>query len=53
MFAVTVLGPFTFHRFGGQNLGRWWFLVNTVLALQLAVPHSLLLLSSTRKRLKS
>lgn len=42
-FALTVVGLFSFLRFGVDAPGASWILVDTLLALQFAVPHSILL----------
>jgi hypothetical protein len=53
MFAVTVVGLFSFLRYGQVPSTESWALVDTLLALQFAIPHSLLLHPSTRRRLRS
>ena len=53
MFAVTVVGLFSFLRYGQVPSTESWVLVDTLLALQFAIPHSLLLHPSTRRRLRS
>ena len=42
-FAFTVVGRFSFLRFGIIPRGQSWLLIDTVLALQFAIPHSILL----------
>lgn len=42
-FAVTVVGLFSFLRFGVDSPAESWLLVDSLLALQFAVPHSVLL----------
>ena len=51
LFAVTVVYLFTFLRYGVDQQAGAWLIVDTLLALQFAVPHSLLLHPSTRKAL--
>lgn len=42
-FALTVVGLFSFLRYGVDAPGASWILTDTILALQLAIPHSILL----------
>ncbi len=53
MFAVTVVGLFSFLRFGHAPGNASWVLVDALLALQFAIPHSLLLHPKTSARLRS
>ena len=49
LFAVTVVYLFSFLRYGVDQGSRSWLIADTLLALQFAVPHSILLHPSTRK----
>jgi len=51
-FAVTVVGLFSFLRYGVTPTAAPWLLTDTLLALQFAIPHSILLHPTTRKRLR-
>lgn len=51
-FLLTVVWLFEFLRYGAPRTGDHWMLVDTVLALQFVVPHSLLLHPRTRRTLK-
>ena len=53
LFAMTVVGLFSFLRFGQIPGTASWVLVDALLALQFAIPHSVLLHSKTRARLRS
>lgn len=53
LFAFTVVGLFTFLRYGSIPGTQSWPLMDTLLALQFAIPHSLLLHPKTRNRLRS
>ena len=53
LFAVTVVGLFSFLRYSLIPCTESWALVDTLLALQFAVPHSVLLHPATRRRLRS
>ncbi len=52
LFAVTVVGLFSFLRFGVTASSGRWFFVDLALALQFAVPHSILLHPATRQKLR-
>lgn len=52
LFAVTVVGLFSFLRHGVINQHVDWLLVDILLALQFAIPHSILLHPVTRRRLR-
>ncbi|MFO0790782.1 MAG: NnrU family protein [Pirellulales bacterium] len=47
-FAVTVVFLFLYLRYGGSHESENWLTVDTVLALQFAIVHSLILLPSSR-----
>lgn len=49
VFAVTVVYLFTFLRYGPAQTSPHWIAVDAALALQFAVPHSVLLHPVTRK----
>ena len=53
VFAITVWGLFWYLYGGGAGQGgsAHWLAINSLLALQFAVPHSVLLLPSVRSRL--
>lgn len=53
LFAFTVVGLFTFLRYGPIPGTQSWLLMDTLLALQFTIPHSLLLHPKTRNRLRS
>ena len=53
VLAVTVVGLFSFLRYGTVPGTGSWMLVDTLLALQFAVPHSVLLHPATRRRLRA
>jgi len=53
LFAFTVVGLFAFLRYGPVPGTQSWPLIDTLLALQFAIPHSLLLHPITRSRLRS
>lgn len=52
LFAVTVVGLFSFLRYGETRTAGSWILIDCLLALQFAIPHSLLLHPKTRSALK-
>lgn len=52
LFAWTVVGLFSFLRYGLVADNRSWLLVDSLLALQFAVPHSILLHPKTRTWLR-
>ena len=52
LFAITVVGLFSFLRYGATRSSGSWFLIDCLLALQFAIPHSLLLHPRTRSALK-
>ncbi len=52
LFALTVVGLFTFLRYGADSPGRGWVLTDTLLALQFVVPHSLFLHPSFRSQFR-
>lgn len=52
LFAVTVVGLFSFLRYGAARFSGSWMLIDCLLALQFAIPHSLLLHPKTRSALK-
>jgi hypothetical protein len=52
LFAVTVVGLFSFLRYGVTRSSGSWMLIDCLLALQFAIPHSLLLHPRTRSALK-
>jgi protein-S-isoprenylcysteine O-methyltransferase Ste14 len=51
-FAVTVVGLFSFLRYGVTPTAAPWLLTDVLLALQFAIPHSILLYPKTRQRLR-
>ncbi|MCA9061553.1 MAG: hypothetical protein KDA96_00760 [Planctomycetaceae bacterium] len=51
-FAITVVYLFSFLRYGAFSDSRHWVAWDTMLALQFAIPHSLLLHPTTRKKLR-
>jgi protein-S-isoprenylcysteine O-methyltransferase Ste14 len=51
-FAWTVVGLFSFLRYGIVSSHRSWLMVDSLLALQFAVPHSILLHPKTRSWLR-
>ena len=52
LFAVTVVGLFSFLRYGATRSSGSWIFIDCLLALQFAIPHSLLLHPRTRSALK-
>ena len=52
LFAITVVGLFSFLRYGATQSSGSWILIDCLLALQFAIPHSLLLHPRTRSALK-
>ncbi len=52
LFAWTVVGLFSFLRYGIVSSHRSWLMVDSLLALQFAVPHSILLHPKTRSWLR-
>ncbi|MCA9067272.1 MAG: hypothetical protein KDA96_29635, partial [Planctomycetaceae bacterium] len=52
LFAFTVVHLFSFLRYGVPQSGPNWLLIDSLLALQFAVPHSWLLHPTTRKQLR-
>jgi hypothetical protein len=48
LFAITVVGLFSFLRYGATRSSGSWILIDCLLALQFAIPHSLLLHPRTR-----
>ncbi len=52
VFAWTVVGLFSFLRYGAIPGSESWILIDSLLALQFAVPHSILLHPRTRSRLR-
>ena len=53
VFGVTVVGLYSFLRYGVVNSAQPWLLMDLLLALQFAVPHSILLHPATRRLLRS
>lgn len=53
LFLYTVVYLFLFLRFGIYNPTQGWWIVDTLLAVGFAIPHSLLLAPPIQKRLKS
>lgn len=49
LFAVTVVGLFSFLRYGVAASEKPWLLTDTLLALQFAIPHSILLHPTARR----
>ncbi|MCA9035476.1 MAG: hypothetical protein KDA91_10105 [Planctomycetaceae bacterium] len=52
VFALTVVYLFSFLRFGAFRDSSHWVLTDALLALQFAIPHSILLHPFTRNRLR-
>ena len=52
VFAFTAVDLFSFLKYGAVPSPGSWFLVDALLALQFAIPHSLLLHPAVRKRLR-
>ncbi len=52
-FLITAWNLFLFLRYGSSTQGSYWIATDTLLALFFAWPHSLLLVPSVQKRLKS
>lgn len=51
-FAFTVVGLFSFLRYGVADSAQPWLLTDSLLALQFAIPHSIILHPKTRKFLR-
>lgn len=51
LFAITVVYLFSYLRYGVEAKHPRWMLIDCLLALQFAVPHSILLHPRTRQRL--
>lgn len=52
-FAFTVVGLFSYLRYGVADSNRPWLLVDSLLALQFAIPHSILLHPAARKKMRA